>query len=243
MARATSADSQTSILAARDRLPGGRRIDICGPAGAGKSTLARFLADHGARPIREPDPGDRSFGAAHARDPERHGFEVALDGLVRQIHERKYHADSPDSLVFDPGAFQAMARAEILQATEREARILARVERLLAAQPEPDLIIRLTCPEPLRRQRLAARGREGGEAGPESEFALDESAFEAALERRLTAGAAAARLLRIDSAEIAFAPGCPGSRALLVTLAERLACPVLPPDGPSRGLGIFPLPR
>lgn len=202
----------------KHQIPAGKRIEICGPIGAGKSTLARFIADHGGRLIGEPvakHPYLQRFYAA----PQKFVFEKALHFLVDYLHELKYNAEDPEALVLDAGYVYHSSFLKLGGFTPAEEEILDSMKALIRdSQGFADLTLRLTCPPDILLRRIARRGRDF-EKGVSSDLLL---ALDEAIDTVIAEDLPQDRVMIIDSSAFDFQVPCAESHNLLGEIITRL---------------------
>lgn len=147
----------------RRKRPEPRYIAVEGPIGAGKSSLAKLLAeDLGARLVEE-NPSENPFLGAFYKDPERHALSVQLFFLLQRYQQQGLLSQGD---LFAQGGvvsdyFFAKDRLfATLNLSPEELSIYDRV--YLALQPRvatPDLVVYLQARQDVLIERIGKRGR------------------------------------------------------------------------------------
>jgi deoxyadenosine/deoxycytidine kinase len=138
-----------------------RHIAIEGPIGAGKTTLARLLAERiGAELVLE-QPGENPFLARFYDDRAGYAFQTQLFFLFQR--ERQFRAIAQPSMFAQTIVSDFMFAKDALFAqinlSDEEYRLYAQMHQPIAAQlGEPDLVIRLQAPAPVLLARVRRRG-------------------------------------------------------------------------------------
>ena len=139
-----------------------RHIVIEGPIGAGKTTLARKLADRlGARAVLE-QPEENPFLARFYQDMPRYALATQLCFLFQRIQqlESQNQMDLFSSQIVSDYMLEKDALFAELVLSEAELQLYRDIsERTLPETlPRPDLIIYLQAPVNLLLQRISERG-------------------------------------------------------------------------------------
>ena len=180
-----------------------RHIAIEGGIGAGKSTLAKALAERlGTAPLLEPF-ADNPFLEQFYLDPERYAFPVELS-FPAQRHKQVKAALSArtlfrDALVSDYVFAKSDLFAKITLPKAEYALFRNLYEVMAEGMAKPELIVYLRPGEERQRAQIAARGR-----SYEQDIDLDYlRKLEKAYERHFKA-ARGSRVLWVDTAELDF---------------------------------------
>src|SRR3954466_12905348 len=146
----------------RSVLDDGRYICIEGPIGAGKSTLAKILAERtDSRLVTEPDE-DNPFLERFYSDERKHAFQTQLFYLLSRFQQQGTLTQGD---LFKRGTVcdYLFAKDRIFAALtldEQEFRLYDRVYAMLHAQvPRPDLVIYLQARTDILLERVKKRGR------------------------------------------------------------------------------------
>ena len=135
-------------------------IAIEGNIGAGKSTLAKLLADRtNARYLPEHFE-DNSFLHSFYKDPERYAFTLELAFLEERFRQVRDAAEKGGMLVSDYFWDKSLVFGRVNLAGE-ELRLFERIYNVLAGQlPVPDLVIYLHRPTERLLAQINRRGRD-----------------------------------------------------------------------------------
>lgn len=140
-----------------------RYIAVEGNIGAGKSTLARLLADHyGARLIEEQFE-DNNFLPRFYADAERYAFPLELSFMADRYKQLKHTLLHPelfkDKVVSDYILTKTKLFARI-NLKEEEYELFQRIFDMIDIHiPPPDLLIYLHAPVQKLQQNIRRRGR------------------------------------------------------------------------------------
>lgn len=134
------------------------RIELCGPLGIGKTTLAQNLsALTGWQLVKEPvetHPFLRDFYS----NPAKFAFEKNLFFLLDYLHEIK--SKTTGNFIFDHSAIVHRAYAALNQIQPHEKPVFTAIDKAIEALGPPDLLINLICPSDIILSRIVKRGRD-----------------------------------------------------------------------------------
>lgn len=134
------------------------RIELCGPLGIGKTTLAQRLSElTGWALVREPvetNPFLRPFYSA----PTKYAFEKNLFFLLDYLHEIK--SRTTGSFIFDHSAVVHRSYAALNHILPHEKAVFHALDKAIEALDPPDLLINLVCAPNIILERIAQRGRD-----------------------------------------------------------------------------------
>lgn len=134
------------------------RIELCGPLGIGKTTLAQKLSElTGWTLVREPvdtNPFLRPFYSA----PEKFAFEKNLFFLLDYLHEIK--ARTTGDYIFDHSAVVHRSYAALNRIQPHERPVFSAIDKAIESLGAPDLLINLVCPSSEILSRITKRGRD-----------------------------------------------------------------------------------
>ncbi|MDP2759135.1 MAG: deoxynucleoside kinase [Sideroxyarcus sp.] len=138
-----------------------RYIVVEGPIGAGKTSLAKRLAEHGGAAIMLEKPQDNPFLARFYEDAARYALPTQLFFLFQRIDEVReltqmdmFQSRTIADYMFDKDALFAR-----LTLSDDEYTLYQSIYRSLAPQaPAPDLVIYLQAPVDTLVERVRRRG-------------------------------------------------------------------------------------
>jgi deoxyguanosine kinase len=140
-----------------------RFIAVEGPIGAGKSTLARILADDLQARLVEEQPEENPFFAPFYRDPARYALPVQLTFLLQRYTQQ---AELAQEDLFAQGGVVSdylFAKDRLfasLNLSPDELRLYDRIYQTLAPRAvPPDLVVYLQARTEVLLDRIARRGR------------------------------------------------------------------------------------
>jgi deoxyadenosine/deoxycytidine kinase len=138
-----------------------RHIAIEGPIGAGKTTLARLLAERAGAELLLEEPGENPFLARFYEDRAGYAFQTQLFFLFQR--ERQVRPLAQPSMFAQTTVSDFMFAKDAIFArlnlSDEEYRLYAQMHQPIAAQlREPDLVVRLQAD----LQTLLARVRRRG---------------------------------------------------------------------------------
>ncbi len=141
--------------------PAFRHVVVEGPIGAGKTSLARRLADTWGGELLLEEPGDNPFLPLFYRDMRRYALPTQLSFLFQRAEQLKRLAQ--------PGLFHPLTVSDFLldkdplfarlNLDEAEYGLYETVfSRLAPETPQPDLVIYLQAPLTALNERVRRRG-------------------------------------------------------------------------------------
>jgi deoxyguanosine kinase len=139
-----------------------RFIVVEGPIGAGKSTLARLIAEHVGGDLVLEDPSANPFLPMFYRDMRRHAFSTQMFFLFQRINQLE-SVRQPDLFDRKTVADYMLAKDRLfarLTLDDNEFKLYAQLyDHLKPQAPDPDLVIFLQASVDQLLQRIHRRGR------------------------------------------------------------------------------------
>lgn len=140
----------------------GRYIAIEGPIGAGKSTLAKILADRSTKRLVVETDEENPFLDRFYQDEKKHAFQTQLFYLLSR-YQQQVNLTQGDLFRRGIVCDYLFAKDRIFAAItldEQEFRLYDRVYSLLVNQvPRPDLVVYLQARPEVLLERVKKRGR------------------------------------------------------------------------------------
>ena len=134
------------------------RIELCGPLGVGKTTLAiKLAALLGYTHIKEPVE-THPFLKDFYNNPQAFAFEKNLFFLLDYLHQIKLCGDG--RFVFDHSAVVHRSYAALNGIPAIDLPVFQSLDRVIEQVNPPDLLINLTCPAAIVMERIKKRGRD-----------------------------------------------------------------------------------
>lgn len=134
------------------------RIELCGPLGIGKTTLAQNLSTlTGWELVPEPVE-NHPFLRAFYNSPGTFAFEKNLFFLLDYLHQIK--ARKKGNFIFDHSAVVHCSYAILNGVSAHEKAAFSALSRTIEDIGAPDLLINLVCPPETILKRIAKRGRD-----------------------------------------------------------------------------------
>lgn len=174
------------------------RIELCGPLGVGKTTLAVHLSHStGWTLVREPVE-QHPFLEEFYKNPGAYAFEKNLFFLLDYLHQVK---KSPGGhFIFDHSAVVHRSYAMLNHISDAEMPVYGALDRLTESLGAPDLLINLVCPADVIMARIQKRAR-----AMESSVNIDYvAALNAEMQRQVDAVRHYMRVLDLDAASYDF---------------------------------------
>ena len=139
-------------------------VVVEGNIGAGKTTLARMLAERFNHRLVLEEFADNPFLPLFYRDPERYAFPVELFFMAERHKQLQTELSSPDLFRQGTVADYLFVKTMLFarnSLNEQEYRLFSRIYRGMGdAFPQPDLIVYLHRPIDALQRNIRKRGRE-----------------------------------------------------------------------------------
>ena len=133
------------------------RIELCGPLGVGKTTLARQLsALTGWELVQEP-VDTHPFLKAFYRSPQKFSLEADLFFLLNYVHQIKAYGTK--DIILDRSFIVSRSYAAFSPLSEAERDVLKALDEALTHLEPPALILNLAYPSALVLERIMQRRR------------------------------------------------------------------------------------
>jgi len=198
------------------------RIEIAGGIGAGKTTLARVLAESAAARLVQENVHDVPFFAKFYAAPQVYGFEKNVSFLLSHADLiRDASVPSARPVVCDFALFQDLAYTDIACSQADVAAVENVYRRLVARVGYPSLVVHLRCAPDTQLRRIALRGRKQ-ETGIGRAYLVD---LCAAIDRRLDqlrAAVAGLTVIDVDTDEVDYAADPAAAQAVAARLLGAL---------------------
>lgn len=174
------------------------RIELCGPLGVGKTTLAVNIAHTmGWTLVREPVES-HPFLEPFYSNPAQFAFEKNLFFLLDYLHQIK--SCEAGDFIFDHSAVVHRSYATLNRISGTEKPVYAALDHLTETIGPPDLLINLVCPSDVIMNRIKKRGR-----AFENEVSQDYvEALNAEIQRQVQKVAHYMPILELDAASYDF---------------------------------------
>lgn len=157
-----------------------RYVVVEGPIGAGKSTLARRLADHWGATLAAERPEANPFLPRFYRGFQHHALSTQLTFLLQraEVAREMLHGDLLNQPVVADFLFEKDALFARINLDEQELALYQKLADAVGQEhPTPDLVIYLEASPETLLARMAARGQEQDKHFPEGYLKRVQSAY------------------------------------------------------------------
>jgi len=206
------------------------RLEIVGGIGAGKTTLARILAEAWDTQVVHEDVLNVPFFSKFYAAPQVYGFEKNISFLLSHADLIRNAAGKNEALtVCDFALFQDLSYTDIGCSPADGAAVESVYRRLVDRIGHPTLVVHLRCTPDTQLRRIALRGR-SQETGIGRAYLVN---LCAAIDRRLEqlqSEAPGLTVVEVDTDEVDFATDPAAAHALAGEFIASLgtAAPMLP---------------
>jgi deoxyadenosine/deoxycytidine kinase len=206
------------------------RLEIVGGIGAGKTTLARVLAEAWGSHVVHEDVLNVPFFSKFYAAPQIYGFEKNVSFLLSHADLIRDAAGKNEGLIVcDFALFQDLSYTDIGCSPADAVAVESVYRRLVDRVGHPALVVHLRCTPDTQLRRIALRGR-SQEAGVGRAYLVD---LCAAIDRRLEQLRSVASdlpVVEVDTDEVDFATNPAAAHALAGEFITSLgtAAPMLP---------------
>jgi deoxyadenosine/deoxycytidine kinase len=181
------------------------RLEIVGGIGAGKTTLARVLAEAWGSQVVHEDVLDVPFFSKFYAAPQVYGFEKNISFLLSHADLIRDAEDRNEGLIVcDFALFQDLSYTDIGCSPADADAVEAVYRRLVDRVGHPALVVHLRCTPDTQLRRIVSRGR-SQETGIARAYLVD---LCAAIDRRLEqlrSDAPGLTVIEVDTDEVDYA--------------------------------------
>ena len=213
------------------------RLEIVGGIGAGKTTLARVLAEAWSSQVVHEDVLNVPFFSKFYAAPQVYGFEKNISFLLSHADLiRDAAGRSEDLIICDFALFQDLSYTDIGCSPADADAVEAVYRRLVDRVGHPSLVVHLRCTPDTQLQRIALRGR-SQETGIERAYLVD---LCAAIDRRLEqlrSEAPSLTVVEVDTDEVDYAANPAAAHALAGEFLASLGTAAQMPPGRAGAAG------
>jgi deoxyadenosine/deoxycytidine kinase len=201
------------------------RLEIAGGIGAGKTTLARVLAQTWSSVLVHEDVLNVPFFSKFYAEPQTYGFEKNISFLLSHADLIRDAAIKNERLVVcDFALFQDLSYTDIGCSPADAFAVEGVYHRLIDRVGQPSLVVHLQCTPDTQLQRIASRGR-SQETGIERAYLVD---LCGAIDRRLEqlrSEAPDLAIIKVDTEEVDYATDPAAAHAVAGELISFLQSP------------------